>query len=108
MKFLQLCFLFYFQTCKEKHLTLFFKKLNTFPERKNNTGNDERFIKNETEINNQLFTIYKNYEKKRLLDTLENKNVSMNIKLDLLKDNSIKPTNLKAGGLMKDFDFKFD
>jgi len=43
-------------------------------------------------------------EKKKLLDILENKKIPIYNKYYLLHDNSIKPPNLKAGGLINDFD----
>ena len=74
---------------------------------KKSSGNDERYPINETNTI-QLYKINEFYKKKILLDTLQNKSISINTKLNLLKDNSVKPTNLKAGGLFKDFDFKLD
>jgi hypothetical protein len=51
------------------------------------------------------------YKKKDLLDTLEDKNVSIVNKLILIEEmynyNSIQKTNITAGGLMKDFGFEF-
>ena len=44
-------------------------------------------------------------ENKKLLDILENDKISINTKLNLLEDNTIKPINLTAGGLMDDFNF---
>ena len=70
-----------------------------------NTGNDERYPINETNNQTQLYNINKNYEKKKLLDILKNDKISINTKLKLLEDNSIKPINLKAGGLLDDFNF---
>jgi len=69
------------------------------------TENDERFPINETTNEAQMNNIYINHEKKKLLDILQNDKVSINIKLNLLHDNTIKPINLTAGGLMDDFKF---
>ena len=80
--------------------------------KKNNTGNDERYLENEIEIQMEKYKIAQYFEKKRLLDTLENKNVSIYNKLKLLRENNknmnnITPYNLHSGGLMKHFDFRF-
>ena len=108
MRFLQIIALFYFQDYGKNHLNLLFKKSNTFQlYNKKSSGNDERYPINETNTI-QLYKINEFYKKKILLDTLQNKSISINTKLNLLKDNSVKPTNLKAGGLFKDFDFKLD
>jgi len=72
------------------------------------SGNDERYPVNETNNYIELNHIYKNHENKKLLNILENDEISINTKLDLLKDSSIKPMNLKAGGLMNDFNFTLD
>jgi ethanolamine utilization protein EutP (predicted NTPase) len=69
------------------------------------TGNDERYSINETNNEVEIYNIYKNHENKKLLDILENDKISINTKLDLLEDNTIKPINLTAGGLMDDFNF---
>ena len=54
-----------------------------------------------------LYKIQKYFEKKKLLDMLQDTNVSLSTKLLLLQDNSIKACNIIEGGLMKDFDFEF-
>jgi ethanolamine utilization protein EutP (predicted NTPase) len=69
------------------------------------TGNDERYPINETNNDVEIYNIYKNHENKNLLDILQNDKISINTKVDLLKDNTIKPINLTAGGLMDDFNF---
>ena len=78
-------------------------KVNIFPESKGKLGCDERFAINETANEIQLYNIYQNLEKKKLLDKLQSSNISIIQKLYLLEDNSIKPPNLTAGGLMDDF-----
>ena len=75
----------------------------------NEYGFDNRFPsinKNTTEIE----YIRKLFEKKQKLDVLQNENISINIKLQLIKENenNIKTGNLLEGGLMRDFDFKFE
>lgn len=75
-----------------------------------NSGNDERYIVNKTndqENKVQLYKIYQSLEKKKLLDKLQDKNLSIITKLDLLQDNSIKSPNFTAGGLFDDYDFTF-
>jgi hypothetical protein len=56
----------------------------------------------------QLYRISKYFEKKRLLDTLENPRISIHVKLGLLPKTELKPLNIFAGGLMKDFLFDMD
>ena len=72
---------------------------------KNNiSGFDYRFPidnKNLTEINK----IKKMFEKKILLDILTDQNVPIITKMYLLKNNNINPSNILAGGLLKNFDF---
>ena len=104
MKFLIVTFLFY---CQTNYNFLFHKNLNTYLNAKKTSGNDERYSseKNETEIRMQLYNLQEIFEKKRLLDILQDDKVSINIKIELLKDNSIKASNLKAGGLFNEFDF---
>lgn len=76
---------------------------------KKNHGYDERFPLNNTNSSKtELHKIANYFDKKRLLDILENENVSLFTKILLLNDNSIKSTNIFAGGLMNDFDFDFD
>ena len=52
--------------------------------------------------------IFRHIENKIKLDILQNKNVSILDKLELLRDGSIKPSNMHAGGLMDDFNFNFE
>jgi hypothetical protein len=80
---------------------------------KNITGNDERNEKNMTIVNiktnNEMEKMILLYNKKCILDMLQNDKISTNTKLDIITTNlnSIKPSSLKAGGLMKDSDFDF-
>ena len=104
MRFFLLCFVIYFK----KYINNKSYLLSTFSNtnyRSVNSGNDERFPINDTNNEAQIINIYKNHEKKKLLDILQNDKISINIKLDLLEDNTIKPINLTAGGLMDDFNF---
>ena len=104
MRFLLLCFIVYFKKYINNNSYL----LSTFSNtnyRSVNSGNDERYPINETNNEAQMNNIYINHEKKKLLDILQNDKISINIKLNLLHDNSIKPINLTAGGLMDDFNF---
>ena len=104
MRFFLLCFVIYFKKYINNNSYL----LSTFSNtnyRSANSGNDERYPINETNNEAQMNNIYINHEKKKLLDILQNDKVSINIKLNLLHDNTIKPINLTAGGLMDDFNF---
>jgi len=108
MKFFLLLFLTYIQ--KNKFIILN-ENSNTFNKVKNNSkynGFDNRYIHiNETEEQEELYKIHKHFENKKLLDILQNENVSLITKLILLQDNRIKSHNIFAGGLTKDFDFEF-
>lgn len=109
----------------KKHYPLFSTNLISFPENKyllnkNITGCDEKYEKNMSLINitttNEMEKILLLFNKKRLLDILQNKNIPTNTKLDIINTNfdnfdnyniKPKPFNLKAGGLLKDSDFEF-
>ena len=104
MRFLLLCFIIYFKKYINNNSYL----LSTFSNtnyRSVNSGNDERYPINETNNEAEIYNIYKNHENKKLLDILQNDKISINTKLDLLEDNTIKPINLTVGGLMDDFNF---
>jgi len=104
MRFLLLCFIIYYKKYINNNSYL----LSTFSNtnyRSLYTGNDERYPINDTNNEVEIYNIYKNHENKKLLDVLQNDKISINIKLDLLQDNTIKPINLTAGGLMDDFNF---
>ena len=104
MRFLLLCFIIYYKKYINNNSYL----LSTFSNtnyRSVYRGNDERYPINETNNDVEIYNIYKNHENKNLLDILQNDKISINIKLDLLQDNTIKPINLTAGGLMDDFNF---
>ena len=69
-------------------------------------GNDSRpLVKTEPDI----LVIKTNFEKLKLLKTLQDNKVSQVIKLNLIEqnDSGVKPFNILAGGLYKDFDFEF-
>jgi hypothetical protein len=76
---------------------------------KKTSGNDERYGTDfdETDIHEKIYILRKNLEKKRLLDILQNENISINSKLEELKDNRFTPPDIKSGGLFNDFDFEF-
>jgi hypothetical protein len=107
MRFLLLYFIIYFKKYINNNSYLLSTFSNT-SHRSIYTGNDERYpindTNNEVEVYN-IYNIYKNHEKKNLLDILQNDKVSINIKLNLVEDNTIKPINLTSGGLMYDFNF---
>ena len=77
---------------------------------KKTSGNDERYETDvdEIDIHEKIYILRKNFEKKRLLDILQNENISINSKLEELKDNRFTPPDIKSGGLFNDFDFDFD
>jgi len=103
MRFLLLCFVIYFK----KYINNKYYLLSSFSNTNHRsvyTGNDERYPINETN-NEYIYNIYKNHENKKLLDILENDKISINTKLNLLQDSTIKPINLTAGSLMDDFNF---
>jgi hypothetical protein len=104
MRFLLLCFIIYFKKYINNRSYLLSTFSNT-SHRSIYTGNDERYPINETNNEVEVYNIYKNHEKKNLLDILQNDKISINIKLNLLEDNTIKPINLTSGGLMYDFNF---
>jgi hypothetical protein len=71
------------------------------------SGYDERYL--DDEGTKMVPTdIFRHIENKIKLDILQNKNVSILDKLELLRDSSIKPSNMHAGGLMDDFNFDFE
>jgi len=69
------------------------------------SGNDERYPENEVV---ELSKVYENIQNKKYLDFLQDNDISINNKLEMLRDDSIKPSNLLAGGLMKDFEFDIE
>ena len=107
MRFLLLCFMLYFKKYIRNNSNSLSSFSNTYY-RTIYSGYDERYPVNQTDNDVQLNNIYRNNKNKNLLDILQNDKISINKKLDLLKDNSIKPTNLKAGGLMNDYNFTLD
>ena len=104
MMFLLVCFILYYKKDTINNSYLFSTFSNT-KHRSVYTGNDERFPINETNNEAEIYNIHRNNEKKKLLDILENDKISINTKLDLLQDNTIKPINLTVSGLMNDFNF---
>jgi len=81
------------------------KKIN------NQSGFDDRYLNNMTlssiSIENQqkMYKIEEFFEKKKILNTLINENISINIKLTLIKPNSLKGFNLTAGLNKEDYEF---
>jgi hypothetical protein len=77
----------------------------------NQKGMDNRYRFHNLTINEpSLYQLRKNYEKHKLLNELNSKDVGLVQKLALINKESphkIKPINLKAGGLINDFDFDF-
>ena len=56
----------------------------------------------------QLQRIVKHFENKRLLDTLENVQIPLHVKVNLLQKTGITTPNIYAGGLMRDFLFDME
>lgn len=73
---------------------------------KKTNGFDHR--PNITESSLQLQRIRKYFENKRLLDTLENPQIPLHVKVNLIQKPGITPSNLYAGGLMRDFCFDME
>ena len=77
------------------------------------TGLDERVSKMNNIIENELLEkIQENFHKKQLLDILENNQISIIKKMDILNQYLFYNTtslhsNLFAGGLLDDWDFEF-
>jgi hypothetical protein len=120
MRFFIVCFLTFLQKDK-KDIILSIKNSNTLwststhdgfiIKKPNNkfSGNDERFPINDTnyyEKEEEINKIRVLFEKKRLLDYLENDKISIYNKLNLLRDDNVKVGNLTYGGLFeKDWNF---
>lgn len=130
MKFLSIFILFYLRifvtsnkinnnkiNCNHLPNNRYIAKPNTLPIRKKAifskgfssnikfSGKDERYSENEVVETTKL---YENIQNKKFLDVLQDDNISMCNKLEMLKDNSVKPSNLYAGGLMEDFEFDIE
>lgn len=81
------------------------------------TGLDERVSKMDNidsdKVNNELLEkIQENFYKKRVLNTLQNNDISLIQKMEVLNRyllyiHTEEPVNLFAGGLLDDWDFKF-
>jgi hypothetical protein len=56
----------------------------------------------------QLYRITKYFEKKQLLDTLEDPQIPLHVKVNLIPNTGITPPNLYAGGIMRDFLFDME
>jgi hypothetical protein len=71
-------------------------------------GNDNRYQKNETLLRIDTIKMRQIFEKKQLLDILQNNYISVDVKLNLIRDdNNVKVPNITAGGLMNNFNFDF-
>lgn len=73
-------------------------------------GYDVRYINNTNEtkqIENEInkYKLMKMFEKKKLLDILENEKIAIPLKINLLQNNSIYGFNILAGLKKEDFDF---
>jgi hypothetical protein len=73
-----------------------------------NEGSDNRFPNNITDINyNILYKIKLNLKKQKLLNALEDKNIPIYYKLNLLGHDKVQivAPNVLAGKLMEEFNF---
>ena len=73
-----------------------------------NSGLDNRFTNNESEIELELERINNYFEKQKIIKTLENPNVSQIYKIELINNYLIEDTltpNISKGGLYDDFQF---
>ena len=72
-------------------------------------GLDMRYPEEETINYGEIERIIDNINKKKILNTLENKNISIYDKLSLIQDYSIIETsysmNILSGGLMNDYNY---
>lgn len=92
------------QTKKQKKINPI--KNNGFDQRYNETNNI--FFRDNNKDRKIIYDFIINYNKKKMLELLTNKDISIFTKLDLLQDNRDKITspNIKSGGLYKDYDFE--
>jgi 6-pyruvoyl-tetrahydropterin synthase len=108
MMFLVLLYLIYNQ---KKTSNLFLHNSNTLRNKvvsEKYNGYDHRNLNDMNKTSQvTLYKIQQHFEKKKILDLLQDTNISLTTKILLLQDSSIKPSNLYGGGLMKDFDFEF-
>jgi hypothetical protein len=90
----------FFIFIKESHATKYreYKKTNGFDQRP--------FVPESTLLRHYL--IPKFFEKKRLLDVLQNPRVPLHTKIRALPNPSVEPPNIKAGGLLKDWSFDME
>jgi len=78
---------------------------------KNNKVNASNYLFNESESldTQMLYKIQQNFHKKSILKYLQNENISIHSKIDMIKNNnifsnsSIYTYNITAGGLYKDW-----
>ena len=110
MIFIKTLLFFYIQIYRKKTINMI-NTLSTIYNDEENINNytyggyDERYPIKENKLETENCNIYKLHIKKQLLDILEDKNISIHNKLDLLYDNSIKIPTLISKNLMKDFEY---
>jgi hypothetical protein len=116
MTFIKTLLFLYIQRYRKNTINILIDNSNSlstiYNKNNNNTifvseGYDERYPKNEKKLEIERQHIYNLHNKKKLLDILEDKNISITVKQELLQDNSIKTPNLMAGNLFKVFDSDF-
>lgn len=80
--------------------------IQTYKEYQKIDGNDHRPLQTNTQQSaQQIYNIAKIFEKRKLLEQLQNPSVPVHMKMRRVEDRTIRPANIFAGGLMKDFDF---
>jgi hypothetical protein len=70
------------------------------------SGYDDRYPIQTATNNTEISNIINFFDKKKILDVLTNDKVCLYTKMELIRDNTISPYSLFAGGLMKHFDFE--
>ena len=86
----------------------FFNQYSTFLHKQRNSygGYDERYSNHTSFNHTEFFKIKQYFDKKKLLNLLQDEKISLYSKISLLKMNSITACNICAGGLLKDFEFE--
>lgn len=71
-------------------------------------GFDHRPQSNSSSSSENMLEIRIFFEKKMLLETLQNPNVPIQVKMRMLEDREYRKYDILAGGLLRDFDFEFE
>ena len=79
--------------------------VKSYKECKKTNGFDHRNEPDSKQDVLQLYKIAKIFERKKLVDYLQNPSVNIHMKMRTIEDRGVTPENIFAGGLMTDFDF---